>query len=93
MTLLEHFRRSPNWLVMLVAFAAVAVTTTALLPHADPEERSCLVCKASNQPMSELARLVDLAPPLASVWRAPVFTSRPNATPDIESGPARAPPV
>ena len=93
MTHLQRFWLSPRWLVLLVAFAAIAVTTAALLPHDDSEERSCLVCKASQQPVSELASLSDSAPPIVPISLAPVHTSGLSSPPDIESGPPRAPPA
>jgi len=64
-TLLEHLRRSPRWVILLVGIAALAVTTAALIPHNDNgEDLDCLVCKAGHAPFTELTVVLVAEPPL-----------------------------
>lgn len=69
MTLLEHFRLSPRWLILLVAVAALAVTTVALVPHdeGNSDDIHCLVCKAGHQPLTELSAELVAEPPIAVI--------------------------
>ena len=66
MSLLAQCRLSPRWLVLLVALAALAVTTAALVPHDDGkfEDQGCLVCKAGHQPLTQLTVELVSEPPV-----------------------------
>lgn len=95
MTLLEQFRLSPRWLVLLVAFAALGVTTIALLPHDDSKngDFDCLVCKAGQKPITELSANLDPEPPLTLASRAPLYVAPTTPSLVFESSSPRAPPL
>ena len=95
MTLLAQFRLSPRWLVLLVGFAALAVTTASLMPHdeGNSDDIDCLVCKAGHQPLTELSAELVAEPPLALTSPTPCCRVLHTWAPVIESGSPRAPPV
>ena len=95
MSLLAQFRLSPRWLVLLVGFAVLAVTTASLMPHDEgkSEEIDCLVCKAGHQPRTELSAELVAEPPLALTSPSPGCRVLHTWAPVIESGSPRAPPV
>lgn len=94
MTLLKQFRLSPRWLVLLVGFAALAVSTVALLPHDDGvgDDVDCLVCKAGHQPLTELSPQLVAEPPLALASHAPRDRASTPLAPVVDTGSPRAPP-
>ena len=95
MNLLARFRRSPRWLVLLVGFAALTVTTASLLPHdaATGEDLDCLVCSAGRQPLAALSTVLIAQPPLALTAPTPGYRIMFTWVPVIDSGSPRAPPA
>ena len=95
MNCLAKFRLSPRWLVLLVGFAALAATTAAFVPHDEGigEDLDCLVCKAGNQPLTELSVELVGEPPIALSSSTPIFEASFTKSPVIESGVPRAPPA
>ena len=95
MTLLKQLRLSPRWLVLLVGFAALAVTTAALVPHdeGNSEDFDCLVCKAGQQPLTDLSADLVAEPPLALATTAPTIGAPSTLSPIFEPGSPRAPPA
>jgi hypothetical protein len=95
MTLLKRFRLSPRWLVLLVGFAALAVTSAALMPHDDgnSEDFDCLVCKVGHQPLTELSAVLVAEPPLTLTSKAPSYRALHIWAPLVEPGSPRAPPA
>ena len=95
MNLLAQFRQSPRWLVLLVGFAALTVTTVSLVPHdaGKGEDLDCLVCNAGRQPLTALSAVLVAEPPLALTSSTPGYRVMFTWVPVIDSGSPRGPPA
>lgn len=95
MTFLAQCRRSPRWLVLLVGFAALAVTTAALVPHDEGniEDQDCLVCKAGHQPLTELTVELVSEPPRGITSKTPTYCGALAPVVLVDSCAPRAPPA
>lgn len=95
MTVLAQFRLSPRWLVLLVGFTALLVTTAALVPHDDvsSDDRDCVVCKAGSQPLTELSVELIAEPPVPLVTSTPAYRVPLERAVTLEAGSPRAPPA
>ncbi len=95
MNSLARFRQSPRWLVLLIGFAALTVTTASLVPHdaGKSEDLDCLVCGAGRQPLTALSAVSLAQPLLALTAPTPGYRVMFTWVPVIGSGSPRAPPA
>jgi hypothetical protein len=87
--------QTSRWLALLVGFATLAVTIVAVVPHdvGKIEDQDCLVCKAGQEPLTELAVELVFEPPVVHASKTPENGVAPTPLAFVESAGPRAPPV